>query len=184
LLSWNIFLDHSFGIFRLIICKCNWSFKLYMIWESFDIKFELKNFPYVNHMLFWSWMSFKILGCDVFNGTTLGWVCLNPHHESHTIEHVHFLKIVQCCKHVNRSYGFLLSISCVFIWNCFQTNKYNASCCGDSNYWSIIIRMYSLLWCASTTLTTSIIEWSCWCWCSNQIPINFASCCSSILGTR
>jgi len=28
-------------------------------------------------MLFWSWVNFKILGCNVPNGTTQGWVCPN-----------------------------------------------------------------------------------------------------------
>jgi hypothetical protein len=28
-------------------------------------------------MLFWSWVNFKILGCDVPSGTTQGWVCPN-----------------------------------------------------------------------------------------------------------
>jgi hypothetical protein len=149
-----------------------------MTWEIIWYKTRNEKNSLCESFLKKSWMGFKILECYVFSGTTQGWVCLILHHESHTIEHVGFLKIVQCCKHVNRSYGFLLSIGCVFIWNCFPTNKYNTylvwvwfgwvcnhlftfSCCGYSNYWSIIFGMYSLLWCMSTTLTISIIKWSC-----------------------
>jgi len=45
LLSWNIFLDHSFGILKYFFGKINFSFKFYMTWVIFWYKIWNEKFP-------------------------------------------------------------------------------------------------------------------------------------------